>query len=113
MPRDHWLTEDEKQAILDYEQEHPREGYRRLTFMMLDDEIAAATPATLYHVLKKAERLGPAPPPNERKGKGSLPSCVSPFFYAGSSGMVQNGDIHDVVPTVLTGLPSFDLATRT
>ncbi len=70
VPRDHWLTDDEKQAILGYEQEHPREGYRRLTFMMLDDDIAAAAPATVYRVLKKAERLGPASPPNERKGKG-------------------------------------------
>ncbi len=70
VPRDHWLTDDEKRAIRDYEREHPREGYRRLTFMMLDDDIAAAAPATVYRVLKKARRLGPASPPNERKGKG-------------------------------------------
>ena len=70
VPRDHWLTDDEKQAILEYEQEHPTEGYRRLTFMMLDDDIAAAAPATVYRVLKTAQRLGPASPPNDRKGKG-------------------------------------------
>ncbi len=33
-------------------------------------ENGAAAPATVYRVLKKAERLGPASPPNERKGKG-------------------------------------------
>jgi len=70
VPRDHWLTDDEKKAILDYERRNPREGYRRLTFMMLDDDVAAAAPATVYRVLKKAQRLGPASPPNERKGKG-------------------------------------------
>ncbi len=70
VPRDHWLTDDEKTAILGYEREHPREGYRRLSFMMLDDDIAAAAPATVYRILKKAQRLGPASPPNERKGKG-------------------------------------------
>jgi len=70
VPRDHWLTEDEKQAILDYESEHPTEGYRRLTFMMLDDDVAAAAPATVYRILKRARRLGPTSPPNQRKGKG-------------------------------------------
>jgi len=36
IPRDHWLTDEEKRAILDYEREYPLEGYRRLTFMMLE-----------------------------------------------------------------------------
>jgi len=42
VPRDHWLLEEEKEAILQYEREHPLEGYRRLTFMMLDEDVAAA-----------------------------------------------------------------------
>lgn len=46
------------------------EGYRRLAFMMLDDDVAAAAPATVYRVLKKADRLAPPSPPNDRKGKG-------------------------------------------
>lgn len=70
IPRDHWLTEEEKQAILNYEREYPLEGYRRLTFMMLDDDVAAASPATVYRVLKSADRLGRPSPSNERKGKG-------------------------------------------
>jgi len=70
VPRDHWLTEEEKQAILDYEREYPLEGYRRLAFMMLDDDVAAASPATVYRVLKSADRLRRPSPANERKGKG-------------------------------------------
>jgi len=70
IPRDHWLTEEEKQAILDYEREYPLEGYRRLTFMMLDDDVAAASPATVYRVLKSADRLRRPSPSNDRKGKG-------------------------------------------
>jgi transposase InsO family protein len=70
IPRDHWLTDQEKQAILDYERQNPLEGYRRLTFMMLDDDVAAASPATVYRVLKAAERLQRPAPSNERKGKG-------------------------------------------
>jgi len=70
IPRDHWLTDEEKRAILDYEREYPLEGYRRLTFMMLDDDVAAASPATVYGVLKSADRLGRPSPSNERRGKG-------------------------------------------
>jgi putative transposase len=70
IPRDHWLTDEEKQAILDYERAYPLEGYRRLAFMMLDDDVAAASPATVYRVLKSADRLGRPSPSNERKGKG-------------------------------------------
>ncbi len=70
IPRDHWLTAEEKQAILDYEREYPLEGYRRLAFMMLDDDVAAASPATVYRVLKSADRLRRPSPSNERKGKG-------------------------------------------
>ncbi len=36
IPRDHWLTAEEKRAILDYERQYPLKGYRRLAFMMLD-----------------------------------------------------------------------------
>jgi len=70
VPRDHWLTDEEKQAILAYEREYPMEGYRRLAFMMLDDDVAAASPATVYRVLKSAARLRRPSPANERKGKG-------------------------------------------
>lgn len=52
VPRDHWLTPEERQAILRYYDRHAPEGYRRLTFMMLDADIVAVSPATVYRVLK-------------------------------------------------------------
>ena len=70
VPRDWWLEDWEKQAILDYHDRHPREGYRRLTFMMLDDDIVAVSPSSTYRVLKAAGRLdrrGWAP---SKKGTG-------------------------------------------
>ncbi|GIW93878.1 MAG: hypothetical protein KatS3mg110_1919 [Pirellulaceae bacterium] len=33
IPRDHWITPEERRAIIDYARKHPRVGYRRLTFM--------------------------------------------------------------------------------
>jgi len=54
VPRDHWLEEDERKNILDYQQENRLEGYRRLTYMMMDADVVAASPATVYRVLKSA-----------------------------------------------------------
>jgi len=46
VPRDHWLEAHEQQAILDFERQYPLEGYRRLTFMMLDADIVAVSPTS-------------------------------------------------------------------
>jgi len=36
VPRDHWLEDWEKMSIIEFFKKYPVEGYRRLTFMMLD-----------------------------------------------------------------------------
>jgi putative transposase len=70
IPRDHWLTDDEKRAIVDFHAEYPLEGYRRLTFMMLDRDVVAASPASVYRVLKKAGVLGQRNGKPSKKGTG-------------------------------------------
>lgn len=70
IPRDHWLTPDEKQAILAFHHQHPLEGYRRLTFMMLDADVVAASPASVYRVLKAADVIGRSKTKRSSKGKG-------------------------------------------
>jgi putative transposase len=70
MPRDWWLEDWERQAILDYHRRHPDEGYRRLTYMMLDADVVAVSPATVYRVLKQAGRLGRRWAKPSRKGTG-------------------------------------------
>lgn len=57
IPRDHWLLPEEKQAIVDFHQKHPLEGYRRLTFMMVDANVVAVSPTTVYRVLSSAGLL--------------------------------------------------------
>ena len=39
--RDHWLEPWERAAIIGYARQHPLEGCRGLTLMMLDAEVAA------------------------------------------------------------------------
>ena len=54
IPRDFWLADWEKQEIIAYYRDHPLEGYRRLTYMMIDDDIVAVSPSSVYRVLKNA-----------------------------------------------------------
>jgi hypothetical protein len=70
IPRDHWLLPEEKQAILDFHEKYPMEGYRRLCFMMLDREIVACSPASVYRVLSAAGRLDRWNKKPSKKGTG-------------------------------------------
>jgi transposase InsO family protein len=70
IPRDHWLLPEEKQAILDFHHEHPLEGCRRLTFMMLDADLVAVSPTTVYRVLSSAGLLDRWNRSPSKKGTG-------------------------------------------
>ena len=70
VPRDFWLEPWEKEAIIAFHLENPLEGYRRLTFMMLDQDIVAVSPASVWRVLKQAGLLSRWKGKSLRKGTG-------------------------------------------
>ena len=64
IPKSHWLTPEEIKRIEEYARAHYsfndyylRDGYRRIAYNMLDEDIAAASPSSVYRVLKKAGLL--------------------------------------------------------
>jgi putative transposase len=57
IPKLHWILPWESLAIIAYAKAHTGEGYRRLTYMMIDDNIFAVSPSTTYRVLKNAGLL--------------------------------------------------------
>ncbi len=57
VPRDHWLAEDEIMRICNFARQNPLEGYRRMTFMMLDADVVACSPTSVYRVLSGAGLL--------------------------------------------------------
>ena len=69
VPRDFWLEDWEKQAIIAFHFDYPLEGYRRLAFMMIDSDVVYVSPSTVYRVLKNAglTRRGGKP---SQKGTG-------------------------------------------
>ena len=70
IPRDFWLTDFERQAIIDYYDDNPLEGYRRLCYMMIDDDIAAVSPSSVYRVLSNAGLLSKFNGKKSKKGTG-------------------------------------------
>ena len=72
VPRDNWVTDEEKAAIVAFHDRYPLEGYRRLTFMMIDQDVAYVAPATTYRVLKAAGRLDRWQRKPSSKGTGFL-----------------------------------------
>ena len=70
IPRDHWIEPAERAAIIRFAHQYRLEGYRRLTFMMLDGDVAAVSPATTYRVLKAAGLIGARFLTPSRKGDG-------------------------------------------
>jgi len=53
IPKSNWLLDWEKEAIIHYAKDHIGEGYRRLTYMMMDEDVVAASPTAVYRVLKQ------------------------------------------------------------
>jgi transposase InsO family protein len=70
VPRDFWLQLWEKQAILDFQQLYPLEGYRRLTYMMIDADVVAVSPSSVFRVLHEAGRLRQWAHKTSKKGTG-------------------------------------------
>ena len=70
IPRDWWITDEEKQAIIEFAGEHPLDGYRRLTYMMLDADVVAVSESSVYRVLRDAGLMRRHNPKPTQKGKG-------------------------------------------
>ena len=75
----HGVLPEEQGAVIDFALGHPKEGYRRLAWMMVDEDVAYLSPSSVYRILsdadllyrwKRSRRSGQAPPeptrPNER-----------------------------------------------
>lgn len=57
-PRCPWQAlPEEVDAVLGYAVSHPREGYRRLAWMMVDEEVAYLSPSSVYRILDDADLL--------------------------------------------------------
>ena len=60
----------EKKAIIDFHRKNPLEGYRRLAFMMIDLDVVAVIPSSVWRVLGQAGLLAKWNGKELKKGTG-------------------------------------------
>jgi len=70
-PKDFWLTDEEKAAIIEYARHHSESGYRRMCYEMMDADVVAVSPTTVFRILRDNGLLNRYPRPSPtKKGTG-------------------------------------------
>ena len=69
-PKDTWILPEERQAIIDYYLKNPMNGCKRLSYMMIDEDIAYVSHNTVYRVLKSEGMLDKSDSKASLKGTG-------------------------------------------
>jgi len=70
-PRDFWLTEAEKATIIEYAKNQSKSGYRRMCYEMIDADMVAVSPTTVFRILRDNGLLNRYPRPSPtKKGTG-------------------------------------------
>lgn len=107
VPRKWWLEAWEKAAIVKYHDQHPDEGYRYMSYQMLDEEVVAVSPSSVYRVLKNAGRLKKWATKPSKKGKGfHQPEKPHQHWHIDISYLNLNGTFYYLC-TVLDGYSRF------
>lgn len=82
IPKGTWLTPEEKQAIIHYHAKNPLNGYRRLCYMMIDEDVVYCSANSVYRTLKEAGVLDKVPPAGGSKGQGfNQPTKVNQHWH--------------------------------
>ena len=51
IPREHYILPEERRAVVEFKVKNPATGYRRLTWMMIDQDVAYVSPASVLRIL--------------------------------------------------------------
>lgn len=69
-PKSTWLTSREKALIVEFYEAHYEDGYRRCAYMMIDADIVAASPSSVFRALRDAGVLRRRQAGKSLKGTG-------------------------------------------
>lgn len=72
LPKSNWILENEKEVLYAFRKENPFEGYRRLTYIMMDQNLLYISPSTTYRLLKEAGLLKTSSNKASKKGTGFI-----------------------------------------
>jgi transposase InsO family protein len=101
------LLPEERKRIIEYCRNKPGEGYRRLTYMMLDENIVAVSPSTTYNILKPTGLLNRWNPKKSLKGRGfKQPLCAHEHWHIDISYINILGTLYFLI-SILDGLSRY------
>jgi len=107
IPRDHWLTDEEKRTILEFWDANPLEGYRRLSYMLIDRDLVAASSSSVYRVLRDAGVLKRTTSSPSQKGTGfTQPASVHEHWHLDISYLNISGTFYYLC-SILDGASRF------
>lgn len=70
IPKDFWVTEEEKEAVIQFFKDNAVEGYRSATYNMIDLDIAYMSCSSVYRIVSAAELIRQKKRPDSKKGTG-------------------------------------------
>ncbi len=70
IPKDFWITEEEKQAVIDFYRQNRSEGYRAATYMMIDQDVAYMSCSSVYRILSNSGLIRTKNVNSSKKGSG-------------------------------------------
>jgi len=77
-----WSIEpSEEEEILHYRKTHEFDGYRRLCYQMLDEDVVAVSPSTVYRVLKRHNLLSKWNKPEKKSKKEGFDQPQKPHEH--------------------------------
>ena len=117
IPKSHWSTPEEQQAVIEFKKENMQTGYVRLTWMMIDRNIAYLSPSSVYRILVNAALNNKwTKPAGEPKKEGfDQPTRVHEHWHTDISYLNYKGTFVYLI-SVLDGysraILSWDVTTR-
>jgi len=111
IPRHHWLFQDEKDAIINFYTSHFEDGYRRCTYMMIDQNIVYCSPSTVYRVLHEADVIRRWNRKPSKKGQGFIQPLEPHKHWHIDISYVNVGGTFYYLITVLDGFSRYIVHT--
>lgn len=107
IPRDHWITDQERDSIIGFYHKNPLNGYRRLCYMMQDRGVVAVSPSTVRNVLRAAGLMDRRDLVASSKGKGfNQPSSPHKHWHTDISYINVGGTFY-FLSSVLDGFSRY------
>lgn len=70
MNKEHWITQAEKEAVIDFYEQHRSEGYRAVAYMMIDADVAYVSCSSVYRILREHDLIRSKKNKPSTKGDG-------------------------------------------